>query len=55
MSSIKVAITLDQETVIRVDDLVSRRIFPNRSRAIQVAVSEKLARLEHRRLACECA
>ena len=46
MSSVKVAITLDQETLIRVDGLVSKSIFPNRSRAIQAAVSEKLARME---------
>jgi len=55
MSSVKVAITLDQETLIRVDGLVSKSIFPNRSRAIQVAVSEKLARMERGRLASECA
>jgi Arc/MetJ-type ribon-helix-helix transcriptional regulator len=55
MGSVKVAITLDQETLIRVDGLVSRSIFPNRSRAIQAAVSEKLARMERGRLASECA
>ena len=55
MSSVKVAITLDQETLIRVDGLVSKSIFPNRSRAIQAAVSEKLARMERGRLASECA
>ncbi len=55
MSSVKVAITLDQETLIRVDALVAKSIFPNRSRAIQAAVSEKLARMERGRLASECA
>ena len=55
MSSVKVAITLDQDTLIRVDSLVSKSIFPNRSRAIQAAVSEKLARMERGRLAAECA
>jgi Arc/MetJ-type ribon-helix-helix transcriptional regulator len=55
MSSVKVAITLDQKMLIRVDGLVSKRIFPNRSRAIQAAVSEKLARMERGRLALECA
>jgi len=34
---------------------VKKRIFPNRSRAIQVAVKEKLARLHHSILARECA
>jgi metal-responsive CopG/Arc/MetJ family transcriptional regulator len=55
MSSVKVAITIDRETLIRVDSLVSRSVFPNRSRAIQAAVAEKLARMEHSRLASECA
>ena len=55
MSSIKVAITLDRETLGQVDGLVARSIFPSRSRAIQVAVAEKLARMEHSRLASECA
>jgi len=30
-------------------------VFPNRSQAIQEAVEEKLSRLEHGRLARECA
>jgi hypothetical protein len=30
-------------------------VFPNRSRAIQAAVEEKIARLERTRLARECA
>ena len=55
MSSVKVAITLDRETLMRVDRLVSQQVFPNRSRAIQSAVSEKLTRMEHGRLAAECA
>ncbi len=55
MSSVKVAITLDRETLGQVDGLVARSVFPSRSRAIQVAVAEKLARMEHKRLASECA
>ena len=55
MSSVKVAITLDRETLGRVDGLVARSVFPSRSRAIQVAVAEKLARMEQSRLASECA
>ena len=55
MSSVKVAITIDRETLQRVDGLVSERVFPNRSRAIQAAVTEKLSRLEHNHLASECA
>ena len=55
MSSVKVAITIDRETLNRLDGLVARSVFPNRSRAIQAAVAEKLARMERSRLAFECA
>ena len=55
MGSVKVAITIDRETLSRVDSLVSKSVFPNRSRAIQAAVAEKLARMERSRLASECA
>lgn len=55
MSSVKVAITIDRKTLSRVDGLVAKNVFPNRSRAIQAAVAEKLARMEHSRLAAECA
>ena len=39
MGSVKVAITLDRQTLQSVDGLVSRKVFPNRSRAIQEAVA----------------
>jgi metal-responsive CopG/Arc/MetJ family transcriptional regulator len=55
MSTSKVAITIDRKLVGRIDALVKRRAFPSRSRAIQIAVEEKLARLDHSRLARECA
>ena len=55
MSSSKIAITLDSEILEEVDGLVKKRIFPNRSRAIQDAVKEKLERLSHKLLAEECA
>jgi metal-responsive CopG/Arc/MetJ family transcriptional regulator len=55
MSTVKVAITLDENLLKRLDRLVKNRLFENRSRAIQEAVSEKLARLERNRLAKECA
>jgi Arc/MetJ-type ribon-helix-helix transcriptional regulator len=35
--------------------LVQQGEYPNRSKAIQAAVSEKLARMERGRLAVECA
>lgn len=55
MAHAKIAISLDEHTLDRLDQLVRARVFPNRSRAIQEAVSEKLSRLEHSRLARECA
>ena len=55
MSRAKVAITLDRHTLERVDRLISHQVFPNRSRAIEEAVEEKLERLERSRLARECA
>ncbi len=55
MGAAKVAITIDEELLRRVDLMVEQRRFPNRSRAIQEAVREKLDRLDRGRLARECA
>jgi len=55
MGTTKIAITLNQNTLERLDRLVRNHIFPNRSRAIQGAVQEKLERMERSRLARECA
>jgi metal-responsive CopG/Arc/MetJ family transcriptional regulator len=54
MARSKVAISLDESTLNRLDRLVKKRVFPNRSQAIEEAVAEKLARLEKSRLAQEC-
>jgi len=55
MRTAKVAISLDSDTLSQLDRLVKEGIFPNRSKAIQFAVEEKLQRLERSRLAQECA
>jgi len=55
MARSKVAISLDESTLGRLDQLVKKQVFPNRSQAIEEAVAEKLARLERSRLAQECA
>jgi metal-responsive CopG/Arc/MetJ family transcriptional regulator len=55
MPKMKVAVTLDAALLARIDDLVARRQFPNRSQAIEAALAEKLDRLNHSRLARECA
>lgn len=51
----KVAITLEEGTLERLDQLIGKGVFANRSRAIQQAVEEKLERTERGRLARECA
>jgi metal-responsive CopG/Arc/MetJ family transcriptional regulator len=55
MSTAKVAITIDEALLAKLDRLVRKKVFPNRSRAIQEAVADKLARLDRNRLARECA
>ena len=55
MAASKIAITIDQNLLNRLDSLVKTQRFTNRSRAIQEAVAEKLARIERSRLAQECA
>jgi len=55
MPKTKVALTLDSVLLDRVDDLVARARFRNRSQAIETALAEKLARLARTRLAEECA
>ena len=55
MSRAKIAISLRNSTLARLDRLVEEEFFPNRSQAIEEAVSEKLERLERSRLARECA
>jgi metal-responsive CopG/Arc/MetJ family transcriptional regulator len=55
MSTNKVAITIEEKLLKRLDRAVAQRKFPNRSKAIQEAVQEKLDRLEKTRLAREAA
>ena len=49
----KIAITIDELLLQKLDLLVSERRFPNRSRAIQDAVREKIEHMEGNRLALE--
>lgn len=55
MSTAKIAISIDEDLLARLDRLVSEKRFANRSRAVQEAVKDKLERLERYRLARECA
>lgn len=55
MSKTKVAVTIDAKLIGRLDRLVRDSWFPNRSAAIETALSEKLERMNRTRLARECA
>ena len=55
MATAKVAITVDEQLLRLIDRWVSQGRYPNRSRAIQAAVREKVERWNHTRLADEVA
>ena len=55
MTTTKVAVTIDRELLAQVDQLVAQHVFPNRSKAIQAALKDKLARMRRSRLARESA
>jgi metal-responsive CopG/Arc/MetJ family transcriptional regulator len=55
MSKEKIAITLDENSLNELDRLVRENVFPNRSQAIQEAVTEKLRHLSRTRLITESA
>ena len=55
MASAKIAVSLKRTTVEHLDRLVCEGVYPSRSRAIQEALEERLARLSRDRLARECA
>jgi metal-responsive CopG/Arc/MetJ family transcriptional regulator len=55
MPKSKIAVTIDSGLLARLDRLVSRNRFPNRSRAIEQALADALDRIDRTRLAEECA
>src|SRR5260221_14583266 len=55
MSATKVAISMDETLLQRLDRLVKTRSFRSRSQAVQEAVSQKISRMDKRGLARECA
>jgi Arc/MetJ-type ribon-helix-helix transcriptional regulator len=55
MPKTKVALTLDSGLLERLDELVERRQFRNRSQAVESALADKLQRLARTRLARESA
>ena len=55
MATTKVAVTIDSELLAQVDQLVAQQVFPNRSKAFQEALQDKLTRMRRSRLARESA
>lgn len=55
MSLAKIAISVDANQLKKIDFYVERQVFKSRSQAFQVALAETLERLDHSRLARECA
>src|SRR3972149_9623726 len=55
MPTPKIAVALEKSTLKRLDRVGDSGVFRSRSQAIEQAVAEKLARMEHGRLARECA
>ena len=54
MAASKIAITIEKKILARLDRLVRERVFPNRSKAIQQAIEEKINNLEKDKLTLEC-
>ncbi len=55
MGKAKIAITVDEQALAEIDRLVEQGVFPNRSKAIEDAVQDRIAKLHRSRLARECA
>ena len=50
----KIAVSIDERVVSRLDGLVRKGLFPNRSKAIQEALESQMSKLDRSRLAIEC-
>ncbi len=54
MSALKIAVSIQESTLLRLDRLVKEKRYPNRSRVIQEALEEKIEKIERNRLKQEC-
>jgi Arc/MetJ-type ribon-helix-helix transcriptional regulator len=54
MTAAKIAITLDEDLLKEVDRWVEQKLYPNRSQAVQSALSTQLALVNRQRLEAEC-
>jgi len=50
----KIAITVKKDLLGEIDRLVLAGVYPNRSRAIEAAVEDQIARIRKTRLLAEC-
>ena len=55
MGAAKIAISIDESLLKKLDQLVKKGLFPNRSRAFQSALKDKIDKIERVRLSKECA
>jgi metal-responsive CopG/Arc/MetJ family transcriptional regulator len=51
----KIAITIDEDILAQIDYLVNNAVYPNRSRAIEAAIAEKIDDYRRKRFEIECA
>lgn len=51
----KVAVSIDEKQLKKIDFYVKKHVFKSRSHAFQISISQTLQHLEHDRLATECA
>lgn len=55
MPKTRIAVTLKHDLLVRLDRIVTEGAFPNRNKAVEAAIEEKLERMKRGRLARECA
>lgn len=55
MNLAKIAISVDANQLKKIDFYVKQHVFKSRSQAFQMALAQTLERLDHSRLARECA
>jgi len=54
MSMAKIAVSIDDKQLKKIDFYVKKKVFKNRSQAFQLSIDQTLEHLEHSRLAQEC-
>jgi metal-responsive CopG/Arc/MetJ family transcriptional regulator len=55
MTTAKIAVSIDEKQLKKIDFYVKKQVFKNRSQAFQISIHQTLEQLEHSRLAKECA